>query len=45
MIFTWGLASALQATATNFAGLMAARFFVGFAEAGFGTGIALYLGE
>lgn len=40
----WGLASALQGAAVSWSGLMAARWFVGLAEAGFGTGIALYLG-
>lgn len=40
----WGLASALQGTAQGFSGLMATRWFVGMAEAGFGTGVALYLG-
>ncbi|PWN18099.1 MFS general substrate transporter [Microstroma glucosiphilum] len=44
MVFIWGLSSALQATATNLAGLLVARFCTGVAEAGFGTGIALYLG-
>lgn len=44
MVFLWGLSSALQATATNFGGLLVARFFTGLAEAGFGTGVALYLG-
>lgn len=44
MAALWGLASALQGAAVSFNGLMAARWFVGLAEAGFGTGIALYLG-
>lgn len=43
MLFLWGLASTLQATAQSWAALMAARFFIGLAEAGFGTGVALYL--
>ncbi|CAO1620993.1 unnamed protein product [Parajaminaea phylloscopi] len=44
MAALWGISSALQGAAVNFSGLMAARWFVGLAEAGFGTGIALYLG-
>lgn len=43
-LFTWGLASSLQATAQSWSAMMAARFFIGMAEAGFGTGVALYLG-
>ncbi|CAO1622887.1 unnamed protein product [Sympodiomycopsis kandeliae] len=42
-LFTWGLASTLQATAHSWSAMMAARFFIGLAEAGFGTGIALFL--
>lgn len=38
----WGLASVLQSTATGWSGLMACRFFLGVAEAGFGTATALY---
>lgn len=42
-IFFWGVAAILQATAFNWSGLMAARFFMAFFEAGYGTGVALYL--
>ncbi|KAG9089758.1 hypothetical protein FS749_001072 [Ceratobasidium sp. UAMH 11750] len=38
----WGLASTLQAVAFNFQGLLAARFFLGVFEAGFGPMIPLY---
>ncbi|KAG9089759.1 hypothetical protein FS749_001073 [Ceratobasidium sp. UAMH 11750] len=38
----WGLASTLQAVAFNFQGLLAARFFIGVFEAGFGPMIPLY---
>lgn len=43
MLFIWGLTSSLQATAQTWGALMAARFFIGVSEAGFGTGVALYL--
>jgi hypothetical protein len=42
-VFVWGLAAILQATTHSWAGLMAARWFIGMAEAGYGTGVALYL--
>lgn len=42
-VFTWGTASILQAAAFNWQGLMAARFFLATAEAGFGPGIPLLL--
>ncbi|CAE6449385.1 unnamed protein product [Rhizoctonia solani] len=38
----WGLASTLQAAAFNFQGLLAARFFLGIFEAGFGPMVPLY---
>ncbi|KAG8725972.1 hypothetical protein FRC11_001102, partial [Ceratobasidium sp. 423] len=38
----WGLASTLQAAAFNFRGLLAARFFLGVFEAGFGPMVPLY---
>lgn len=38
----WGLASTLQAAAFNFGGLLAARFFLGVFEAGFGPMVPLY---
>ncbi|KAJ8081894.1 hypothetical protein PM082_007740 [Marasmius tenuissimus] len=38
----WGLSSTLMSTAFNFGGLMAARFFLGIFEAGFGPSIPLY---
>lgn len=38
-VFIWGVASMLQATASNWQGLMACRFFLATAEAGFGPGM------
>ncbi|CEL53770.1 putative transporter C1002,16c OS=Schizosaccharomyces pombe (strain 972 / ATCC 24843) GN=SPAC1002.16c PE=3 SV=1 [Rhizoctonia solani AG-1 IB] len=38
----WGVASTLQAAAFNFQGLLAARFFLGIFEAGFGPMVPLY---
>lgn len=38
-VFTWGIASMLQASAFNWQGLMACRFFLATAEAGFGPGM------
>lgn len=38
-----GLASTLQATAFNWSGLMASRFFLALAEAGFGPGVPFLL--
>ncbi|CBQ67507.1 related to nicotinamide mononucleotide permease [Sporisorium reilianum SRZ2] len=42
-VFAWGLAGVCQAATTSWAGMMAARFFLAVAEAGYGTGWALYL--
>jgi len=42
-VMFWGVVAILQATAFNWSGLMAARFFIGMSEAAFGTGVALYL--
>ncbi|KAI5919658.1 major facilitator superfamily transporter [Camillea tinctor] len=42
-VFVWGLASTLQAAAFNWSGLMACRFFLAMAEAGFGPGIPYLL--
>ncbi|KAJ3309763.1 hypothetical protein HDU76_003523 [Blyttiomyces sp. JEL0837] len=42
-MLTWGLTAALQAFTTNFAGLLACRFFLGLFEAGFFPGIVFYL--
>lgn len=39
----WGIAAILQGAAYNWSGMMAARFFIGLSEAGYGTGVALYL--
>ncbi|GME34116.1 MFS transporter [Neofusicoccum parvum] len=39
----WGAMSALQASCTNAAGLIAVRFFLGVFEASFAPGCALYL--
>ncbi|KAK2597577.1 hypothetical protein N8I77_012356 [Diaporthe amygdali] len=38
-VFVWGVASMLQAAAFNWQGLMACRFFLATAEAGFGPGM------
>lgn len=35
-VLVWGLASTLQSTAFNFAGMMTCRFFLAVAEAGYG---------
>ncbi|OTB02187.1 hypothetical protein M426DRAFT_204646 [Hypoxylon sp. CI-4A] len=42
-VLVWGLASTLQATAFNWAGLMACRFFLATAEAGYGPGVPYLL--
>ncbi|TKY90143.1 hypothetical protein EX895_000141 [Sporisorium graminicola] len=42
-VFVWGVAGVCQAATTNWAGMMVARFFLAVAEAGYGTGWALYL--
>lgn len=38
----WGVASAGQAGATNFAGMVVCRLFIGIGEAGFGAAVSLY---
>lgn len=38
-ILTWAIASMLQATASNWRGLMACRWFLAMAESGFGPGM------
>ncbi|CAE6445356.1 unnamed protein product [Rhizoctonia solani] len=38
----WGISSALQATAFDYAGVVTARYFMGFFEAGFGPTIPFY---
>ncbi|KAJ6141322.1 MFS general substrate transporter [Penicillium chermesinum] len=43
VVLYWGIASTLQAAAFNWSGLMACRFFLGWAETMFGPGIPLYL--
>ncbi|PWZ02909.1 MFS general substrate transporter [Testicularia cyperi] len=42
-VLVWGIAGVCQAAVTNWAGMMAARFFLGLSEAGYGTGVALYM--
>ncbi|CAJ2504697.1 Uu.00g120910.m01.CDS01 [Anthostomella pinea] len=42
-VLVWGLASTLQAAAFNWQGLMACRFFMAAAEAGYGPGIPYLL--
>ncbi|KAI1411035.1 MFS general substrate transporter [Hypoxylon sp. FL1857] len=42
-ILVWGLASTLQAAAFNWSGLMACRFFLATAEAGYGPGVPYLL--
>jgi MFS family permease len=43
VVFGWGLIATVQASTTNWAGMMACRFFLGAAEAGFGPGIPYLL--
>ncbi|EKD00481.1 hypothetical protein A1Q2_05146 [Trichosporon asahii var. asahii CBS 8904] len=38
----WGIASTAQAGATNFAGMVVCRLFIGIGEAGFGAAVSLY---
>ncbi|KAI1101270.1 MFS general substrate transporter [Jackrogersella minutella] len=42
-VLVWGLASTLQAAAFNWSGLMACRFFLAMAEAGYGPGVPYLL--
>ncbi|KAJ5525509.1 major facilitator superfamily transporter [Penicillium frequentans] len=42
-VFVWGLASVLQSAAFNWQGMMACRFFLAAAEAGFSPGIPYLL--
>ncbi|KAI1806287.1 putative MFS transporter [Daldinia bambusicola] len=42
-VLVWGIASSLQAAAFNWSGLMACRFFLATAEAGFGPGVPYLL--
>ncbi|SNX81423.1 related to nicotinamide mononucleotide permease [Melanopsichium pennsylvanicum] len=42
-VFVWGVAGVCQAATRNWEGMMAARFWLGVSEAGYGTGFALYL--
>ncbi|KAI9666796.1 MAG: hypothetical protein M1831_001572 [Alyxoria varia] len=42
-IFFWGFIATIQATTTNFTGIMACRVILGLAEATFGPGVPLYL--
>ncbi|KAI0403252.1 major facilitator superfamily domain-containing protein [Xylaria palmicola] len=42
-VLVWGIASTLQAAAYNWSGLMASRFFLATAEAGFAPGIPYLL--
>ncbi|KAI1341272.1 major facilitator superfamily transporter [Xylariaceae sp. FL0016] len=42
-VIVWGLASTLQAAAFNWQGLMACRFFLAMAEAGYGPGVPYLL--
>ncbi|KAF2095607.1 MFS general substrate transporter [Rhizodiscina lignyota] len=42
-VFLWGFIATIQATAFNWSGLAACRFFLGIAEAMFGPGVPLYL--
>jgi MFS family permease len=43
VVFYWGFVATIQATITNWAGLMACRFFLGMAEAMFAPGVPYYL--
>ncbi|TAQ83266.1 hypothetical protein B7494_g8409 [Chlorociboria aeruginascens] len=42
-VVSWGIAATLQAAAYSWSGMMAARFFLGVFEAGFGPGIPYLL--
>lgn len=42
-VLIWGISGICQAATRNWSGMMAARFFLGVSEAGYGTGWALYL--
>ncbi|KUJ22189.1 MFS general substrate transporter [Mollisia scopiformis] len=42
VVLYWGIVSTLQAVCTSWQGLMACRFFLGWAETMFGPGIPLY---
>jgi hypothetical protein len=42
-VLTWGVAASLQATAFNWQGMMACRFFMAMAEAGYGPGLPYLL--
>lgn len=42
-VLIWGVAGVCQAATHNWAGMMAARFFLAVSEAGYGTGFAMYL--
>lgn len=39
IMLTWGIVSMLQATTTNYSGMLACRFFLGLAESGFYPGV------
>jgi MFS family permease len=42
-IFSWGLVSMLQGVAQTWHGMMALRFLLGVAEAGFGPGVPYFM--
>src|SRR3978361_1322439 len=42
-VIGWGIVATLQAATFSFSGMMAARFFLGFFEAGYGPGIRYLL--
>jgi MFS family permease len=41
IMFTWGIISMCQGASQNYAGILACRFFLGAAEAGFYPGVLL----
>lgn len=43
VVFFWGFVATIQATAFNWSGLAACRWFLGIAEAMFGPGVPFYL--
>ncbi|RII06208.1 hypothetical protein CUC08_Gglean009423 [Alternaria sp. MG1] len=43
IMFTWGVASMCQAATHNYSGILACRFFLGMAEAGFFPGMLYHL--
>ena len=43
VVLFWGFVASIQASISNWSGLMACRWFLGMAEAAYGPGVPLYL--